>query len=143
MFIPIVKRSITVNVTNVFDFPFRCASCGLATTAHVSAAGEGSARSAYVAPNEHAARQRAGWVGSIGLVLVLIASVGACAHGVTSAVDPMKEAFVGGLAALIGGLVVVGVIFGVLAPSAEPKLMTDLPEGTWFDPPVEETARVA
>jgi hypothetical protein len=178
--IPVVRRSVTVNVTNVFDFPYGCASCGIVTTAHVTAAGEGRAQSAYVAPNEHSARERAyanahgkaygllascpcprcgahsenqrranaEWartapaktklanrIGLAGLILVAIASVGACANGASSGGDPMKEAFVGGVAALIIGLIVVGVLYGALSPKAEPKLLSDLPEGLWFDPP--------
>jgi hypothetical protein len=149
--------------------------------------GEGRARSAYVAPNEHSARARAyanaqgkaygllascpcprcgahsenqrqanaEWartapakkklangVALAGFIIVAIVSVGACANGARTAVDPMKEAFVNGVAALIVGLIVVGVLYGALAPKAEPKLLPDLPEGLWFDPPVASHIQV-
>lgn len=179
MLIPVVRRSVTVNVRDVFHFPFQCA-CGLFTTAHVVGQASGRASAAYVAPNQQRAQERAyeaarfaayqllastpcpdcgehspaqraaaaAWqrtgprreklatqVLLVGGVMVLLCSAGACFIGAKGEADPIKEAFATGLAALIvGGLVIVG-LFSLVSPPKEPKLLTEIPEGVWFDPP--------
>jgi len=59
MFIPIVRRTVTIRVQEGFRFPFQCGVCHLATAATVVAQGIGSATMAYLAPDENAARSRA------------------------------------------------------------------------------------
>lgn len=59
MFIPIVRRTITVRVRETFRFPFQCEVCRLATWATAFAEGIGSATMAYISPDENVARQRA------------------------------------------------------------------------------------
>ncbi len=58
MIVPIVRRTVTVTTSGVFDFPFQCDVCRLATWAHVAAQGTGADSMAYLSPNEEAARQR-------------------------------------------------------------------------------------
>jgi len=59
MFIPVVRRSVTVRTRDVFHFPFRCDFCHLQTWAHVMGEGVGVATMAYLAPDANAARSRA------------------------------------------------------------------------------------
>ena len=63
MFIPIVRRTITVRIRDTFRFPFYCDACYLSVGASVFAEGIGRATMAYLAPDEnvarHAARQNA------------------------------------------------------------------------------------
>ncbi len=59
MFIPIVRRTITVRVRESFRFPYQCDFCRLATWATAWADGIGSATMAYVSPDENVARHRA------------------------------------------------------------------------------------
>ncbi|HEY2407880.1 MAG TPA: hypothetical protein VGI10_17855 [Polyangiaceae bacterium] len=59
MFVPVVRRRVTVTSRGVVDFPFHCHACGLATIAHVSAEGKGSASALYVKANADAAGQNA------------------------------------------------------------------------------------
>lgn len=59
MFIPIVRRTVTVRAKDVCHFPFHCDVCRLSTWAHVLGEGVGSASMGYLAPDANAARQRA------------------------------------------------------------------------------------
>src|SRR4051812_39553967 len=59
MFIPIVRRTVTVRVRQSFRFPYQCDFCRLSTMATSSAEGMGQATMAYLAPDENAARARA------------------------------------------------------------------------------------
>src|SRR5437868_5083043 len=59
MFIPIVRRTVTVRVRESFRFPYQCDFCRLVTAATAWAEGIGSATMAYMAPDENAARYRA------------------------------------------------------------------------------------
>jgi hypothetical protein len=59
MFIPIVRRTVTVRVRQSFRFPYQCDFCRLSTWATSWAEGIGSATMAYLAPDENAARARA------------------------------------------------------------------------------------
>src|SRR5262245_55280251 len=59
MFIPIVRRTVTVRVREQFRFPYQCDVCRLSTWATAWAEGIGSATMAYLAPDANAARQRA------------------------------------------------------------------------------------
>jgi hypothetical protein len=59
MFIPVVRRTVTVRARDTFHFPFRCDFCQLQTWAHVTGEGTGSASMAYLSPDAEAARQRA------------------------------------------------------------------------------------
>ncbi len=59
MFIPIVRRSVTVRMRQVFDHPFQCDACQLQTVAHVLSEGVGSASMAYLSPDANVARRRA------------------------------------------------------------------------------------
>lgn len=57
--IPIVRRHVKITSTAVIDFPYRCWSCHLATTAHVKAEGVGTSTTAYIAPDQDAATRQA------------------------------------------------------------------------------------
>ena len=59
MFIPIVRRTVTVRVRESFRFPYQCDFCRLVTAATAWAEGVGSATMAYLAPDQNAARYRA------------------------------------------------------------------------------------
>jgi hypothetical protein len=59
VFIPIVRRTITVRARDVVHLPFNCESCRLSVWAHAWADGVGTATMAYLAPDENAARFRA------------------------------------------------------------------------------------
>lgn len=59
MFIPIVRRTVTVRVRQSFRFPYQCDFCRLVTAATAWAEGIGQATMAYLAPDENAARARA------------------------------------------------------------------------------------
>ncbi|HEY8076110.1 MAG TPA: hypothetical protein VIF62_18415 [Labilithrix sp.] len=59
MFIPIVRRTVTVRVRESYRFPYSCDFCRLVTAATAWAEGIGSATMAYVSPDENAARYRA------------------------------------------------------------------------------------
>ena len=59
MFIPIVRRTITVRIRDTFRFPFYCDACYLNVGASVFAEGVGSATMAYIAPDENVARNAA------------------------------------------------------------------------------------
>jgi hypothetical protein len=59
MFIPIVRRTVTVRVRESYRFPYQCDFCRLVTNATAWAEGMGSATMAYLAPDENAARYRA------------------------------------------------------------------------------------
>lgn len=59
MFIPIVRRTVTVTVREAFRFPFQCDVCRLAVWATSWAQGVGSATMAYISPDANVARHRA------------------------------------------------------------------------------------
>jgi hypothetical protein len=59
MFIPIVRRTVTVRVRESFRFPYQCDFCRLSTWATAWAEGLGSATMAYLAPDANVARHRA------------------------------------------------------------------------------------
>lgn len=59
MFIPIVRRSVTITLREAHRFPFRCDACWLTTYATAVGDGVGVAQMAYLAPDENVARQRA------------------------------------------------------------------------------------
>lgn len=59
MFVPVVRRSVTVTTRGVVDMPFSCDACGLSTTAHVQAEGKGTASALYISPDADRARNAA------------------------------------------------------------------------------------
>lgn len=59
MFIPIVRRTVTVTIRETFRFPFYCDACYLNVGASVFAQGVGSASMAYLAPDQNVARNAA------------------------------------------------------------------------------------
>jgi hypothetical protein len=57
--IPVVRRTVTVTTRQTLEGPFRCAACGLSTTAEMVIEGQGQATALYVSANADAAKQRA------------------------------------------------------------------------------------